>query len=61
MPNFTDVLEQAESQPAQIVFAEDLLGTTQKTKASTGFVFPGEGQKPKRNIPKKQGGYSVMS
>ena len=80
LPNFTDALDQAESQqPAQIVFAQELLGTT-KNEAGfavpvthqrpppspggqhAGFKFPGEGQKkPKRNIQKQQGGYSVLS
>ena len=59
LPNFTDVLDghqpdSSQKQPAQIVFADHLLGTKK-------FVFPDEGQKPKRNIPKKQGCYSAMS
>ena len=57
LPNFTDVLDgqpDIQKQPAQIVFADHLLGTKK-------FVFPDEDQKPKRNIPKKQGCYSAMS
>ena len=72
LPNFTDALDQAESQPAQIVFAQELLGTTKNEagfavpvthqRPPPGFKFPVEGQKkPKRNIQKQQGGYSVVS
>ena len=71
LPNFTDALDQAESQqPAQIVFAQELLGTTKNEagfavpvthQRPAGFKFPGDDQKkPKRKIQKQQGGYSVV-